>query len=61
MDFRRPRDLNPLPTDRNENGENEYLFQIVNPPLLLLLLFLAHQHKACRQLKIKQEMTVVGD
>ena len=39
MDFRRPRDLNPLPTDRNENGENEYLFQIVNPPLLLLLLF----------------------
>jgi len=29
--------------------------------LLLLLLFLAHQHKACRQLKIKQEMTAVGD
>ena len=28
---------------------------------LLLLLFLAHQHKACRQLKIKQEMTAVGD
>jgi len=27
---------------------------------LLLLLFLAHQHKACRQLKIKQEMTAVG-
>ena len=23
--------------------------------------FLAHQHKACRQLKIKQEMTAVGD
>jgi len=23
--------------------------------------FLAHQHKACRQLKIKQEMTSVGD
>jgi len=23
----------------------------------LLLLFLAHQHKTCRQLKIKQEMT----
>ena len=22
--------------------------------------FLAHQHKACRQLKIKQEMTAVG-
>ena len=29
--------------------------------LLLLLLFLAHQHKACRQLKIKQEMTAVGE
>jgi len=29
--------------------------------LLLLLFFLAHQHKACRQLKIKQEMTAVGD
>jgi len=28
---------------------------------LLLLLFLAHQHKACRQLKIKQEMTAVDD
>jgi len=28
--------------------------------LLLLLLLLAHQHKACRQLKIKQEMTAVG-
>ena len=25
------------------------------------LLFLAHQHKACKQLKIKQEMTAVGD
>jgi len=23
--------------------------------------FLAHKHKACRQLKIKQEMTAVGD
>ena len=29
--------------------------------LLLLLFFLAHQHKACRQLKINQEMTAVGD
>jgi len=26
---------------------------------LLLLFFLAHQHKACRQLKIKQEMTII--
>jgi len=23
--------------------------------------FLAHEHKACRQMKIKQEMTAVGD
>ena len=29
--------------------------------ITLNLLFLAHQHKACRQLKIKQEMTAVGD
>jgi len=27
----------------------------------VLLFFLAHQHKACRQLKIKQGMTAVGD
>jgi len=29
--------------------------------LLLLFIFLAYQHEACRQLKIKQEMTAVGD
>jgi len=29
--------------------------------ILILIIFLAHQHKACRQLKIKQEMTAVGD
>jgi len=29
--------------------------------LLYYYYFLAHQHKACRQLKIKQEMTAVGD
>jgi len=27
----------------------------------IIIIFLAHQHKACRQLKIKQEMTAVGD
>jgi len=27
----------------------------------VLLLFLAHQHKACRPVKIKQETTAVGD
>ena len=26
---------------------------------LFIIIFLAHQHKACRQLKIKQEMTAV--
>ena len=28
---------------------------------IIIIIFLAHQHKACRQLKIKQEMTAVGD
>ena len=37
------------------------LLPTAHATLLLLLLFLAHQHKACRQLKIKQEMTAVGD
>ena len=27
----------------------------------IIIIILAHQHKACRQLKIKQEMTAVGD
>jgi len=34
----------------NNNNNNDYYYY-----------FLAHQHKACRQLKIKQEMTAVGD
>jgi len=29
--------------------------------ILIIIIILAHQHKACRQLKIKQEMTAVGD
>jgi len=40
MDFRRPRDLNPLPTDRNENGENEYFFQIVNPIIIIIIIII---------------------
>jgi len=28
---------------------------------IIIIIILAHQHKACRQLKIKQEMTGVGD
>jgi len=26
---------------------------------VIIIIFLAHQHKACRQLKIKQEMTII--
>ena len=29
--------------------------------IVIIIIILAHQHKACRQLKIKQEMTAVGD
>jgi len=29
--------------------------------IIINIIILAHQHKACRQLKIKQEMTAVGD
>ena len=29
--------------------------------IIIIIIILAHQHKACRQLKIKQEMTAVGD
>jgi len=29
--------------------------------IIIIIFYLAHQHKACRQLKIKQEMTAVGD
>jgi len=29
--------------------------------IIITIIFLAHQHKACRQLKIKQEMTAVSD
>jgi len=29
--------------------------------IIIIITFLAHEQKACRQLKIKQEMTAVGD
>jgi len=29
--------------------------------IIIIIIILANQHKACRQLKIKQEMTAVGD
>jgi len=28
---------------------------------IIIIIIIGHQHKACRQLKIKQEMTAVGD
>ena len=33
----------------------------VESVIIIIIIFLAHQHKACRQLKIKQEMTAVSD
>ena len=36
---------------------NHYIIIII----IIIIIILAHQHKACRQLKIKQEMTAVGD
>jgi len=48
--------------DRTMNNTIIIIFFIFFiPQVLLLLLLLSHQHKACRQLKIKQEMTAVGD
>jgi len=29
--------------------------------IIIIIIILAHQHKACRQLKIKKETTAVGD
>jgi len=37
------------------------LWRYTNAFIIIIIIFLAHQHKACRQLKIKQEMTAVGD
>ena len=45
----------------NSQGMKKLRYAIIIIILLLLLLFLAHQHQACRQLKIKKEMTAVGD
>jgi len=44
---------------RNVVSRVSSVIVVIRLPLLLLLL--AHQHKACRQLKIKQGMTAVGD
>jgi len=35
--------------------------QLAECRVIIIIIILAHQHKACKQLKIKQEMTAVGD
>jgi len=44
---------------RNDSGHGDSTINIV--VVIIIFSVLAHQHKACRQLKIKQEMTAVGD
>ena len=46
--------LAPAPLELRPYGAMQICF-------IIIIIFLAHQHKACRQLKIKQEMTAVGD
>jgi len=60
---------------RNDFGHDDCTINIVMAIIIIIIFctpgskdprgyyyyFLAYQHKACRQLKIKQEMTAVGD
>ena len=47
---------------RNDFGHGDSTINIVMAIIIIIIIIiLAHQHKACRQLKIKQEMTAVGD
>ena len=46
---------------RNDFGHDDSTINTVMAIIVIIIIFLAHQHKACRQLKIKQEMTAVGD
>ena len=64
--FAQKRLENKIASNNDLNKKNNYVSPLKLRPygaiqMRLLLLFLAHQHKACRQLKIKQEMTAVGD
>jgi len=45
---------------RNDFGHDDSTINIV-VAIIIIIIILAHQHKACRQLKIKQEITAVGD
>ena len=49
--------MNPM------NSRNDFVHDggTINIVVVIIIIFLARQHKACRQLKIKQEMTAVGD
>ena len=51
--------MNPM-NSRNDFVHDGGTINIV-VVIIINIIFLAHQHKACRQLKIKQEMTAVGD
>jgi len=42
---------------RNDFGHDDSTINTVMAIIVIIIIFLAHQHKACRQLKIKQEMT----
>jgi len=48
----------PIMLLRRSDMTRGKLYNVTNA---IIIIFLAHQHKACRQLKIKQEMTAVGD
>jgi len=52
--------LAPAPLKLRPYGAIQNVFIIIIITIIIFC-FLAHQHKACRQLKIKQEMTAVGD
>jgi len=45
---------------RNDFGHDDSTINIV-VAIIIIIIILAHQHKACRQLKIKQEITAVSD
>jgi len=45
---------------RNDFGHDDSTINIVIAIITIIIIFLAHQHKACRQLKIKQEMTAAS-
>jgi len=45
---------------RNDFGHDDSTINTVMAIIVIIIIFLANQHKSCRQLKIKQEMTAVA-